>query len=224
MLFSVFNVKNPSSSSRRAFTLPLLPACPPADAPALVGGSASTPSRVRPPPGKRKTNLLDQYLAILLLVFTEAGLIDVSHSHPVSPFQSRKALARAVLTVERCIRRASPLSPQTRRTPSPPTRSRCSSAKSLTLPTASCPLITPCEYRCARTFLHPLFEGRLTMLVSQALPKLFALTSSFDASDGRMAASSALLAVNSFDRHRRVGMCAQAGGMDAVNGRTRCAH
>ncbi|GEM10208.1 cytosolic regulator Pianissimo [Rhodotorula toruloides] len=40
----------------------------------------------------------------------------------------------------------------------------------------------------------------------QALPKLFALTSSFDASDGRMAASSALLAVNSFDRNRRVGI------------------
>ncbi|BGP09793.1 hypothetical protein JCM10049v2_005667 [Rhodotorula toruloides] len=152
MLFSVFNVKNPSSSSRR--------------------GSASTPSRVRPPPGKRKTNLLDQYLAILLLVFTEAGLIDGLASLAADPKDPVTANKVSLLISE--------------------------------------------VLDLANRVLPPNHAVRV-----QALPKLFALTSSFDASDGRMAASSALLAVNSFDRHRRVGMCAQAGGMDAVNGRTR---
>ncbi|EGU12160.1 hypothetical protein RTG_01774 [Rhodotorula toruloides ATCC 204091] len=168
MLFSVFNVKNPSSSSRRAFILPLLPVCPPADAPALLGGSASTPPQVRSPPGKRKTNLLDQYLAILLLVFTEAGLIDGLASLAADPKD-------------------------------PVTANKVSLLISEVLDLAN----------------------RVLPPNHAALPKLFALTSSFDASDGRMAASSALLAVNSFDRHRRVGMCAQAGGMDEVNARTR---
>ncbi|BGP33786.1 hypothetical protein JCM10296v2_005591 [Rhodotorula toruloides] len=152
MLFSVFNVKNPSSSSRRE--------------------STSTPPQVRPPPGKRRTNLLDQYLAILLLVFTEAGLIDGLASLAADPKDPVTANKVSLLISE--------------------------------------------VLDLANRVLPPNHAVRV-----QALPKLFALTSSFDASDGRMAASSALLAVNSFDRHRRVGMCAQAGGTDESNGRTR---
>lgn len=97
--------------------------------------SASGPSANAP---QRRTNLIDQFMAVLLLIFVEAGLIEVRPPPAaLSPAHPAKAL-----TLYRC-RRLSRCSPPTRRTPRPPPRSRSSSARSSRSPTASSQHRTP---------------------------------------------------------------------------------
>ncbi|GAA5975076.1 hypothetical protein JCM11641_000022 [Rhodosporidiobolus odoratus] len=112
-------------------------------------------SRTRPPPdSERKTNLLDQYMAILLLVFIEAGLAEALTSLAADPKDPATATKVFLLISE--------------------------------------------ILELGNRVLPPQHSVRL-----QALPRLFALTASFDASDTRLAASDTLLAVHAHDRDRR---------------------
>ncbi|GAA5842816.1 hypothetical protein JCM11251_001496 [Rhodosporidiobolus azoricus] len=142
MLFSVFNVTSPASSGKRA----------------SFSGLDGTTSPAPPPPPlaheERKTNLLDQYMAILLLVFIEAGLIEALTSLAADPKDPVAGNKVSLLISEL-----------------------------LSL---------------GNRVLPPQHAVRL-----QALPKLFALTSTFDTSDARLAASETLLAVSKHGRDRR---------------------
>ncbi|GAA6004172.1 hypothetical protein JCM10207_002465 [Rhodosporidiobolus poonsookiae] len=149
MLFSVFNVRTPEWYAARGGTRS-------SGSPSAFGGGEKLREH-------RRTNLIDQYMAILLLVFIEAGLID----------------ALAALA-------AAPKDPVT--------------AKKVSL------LISE-VLDLGNRVLPPQHALRL-----QALPKLFALTSSFETSDARLHASDALIAVNAFDRDKRVAqLCSKAG-------------
>ncbi|GAA5918699.1 hypothetical protein JCM1841_006247 [Sporobolomyces salmonicolor] len=138
MLFGIFNVRH---SSPKPGKLRL----------ALCSIQAKSSSQ----PEQHKTNLIDQYMAIMLLIFIDAGLVEALAELAADPKDQSTARKVSLLIGE--------------------------------------------VLDLASRVLPPMHAARV-----QALPKLFALTSSFDTSDQRLAASSTLLAVTAFDRERRV--------------------
>ncbi|GAA5909150.1 hypothetical protein JCM6882_001203 [Rhodosporidiobolus microsporus] len=155
MLFSVFNVKCPASTGGHRPSFSGLNGIDGAESSYLSGRSPGTGGE------ERKTNLLDQYMAILLLVFIEAGLVEALTSLAADP-KDPVAGKKVSLLISELL-------------------------------------------ELGNRVLPPQHAVRL-----QALPKLFALTSSFDASDARLAASEALLAVGVHGRNRRVGQLRKA--------------
>ncbi|GAA6031289.1 hypothetical protein JCM8097_005586 [Rhodosporidiobolus ruineniae] len=145
-LFSVFNVKTPawyaSRDTRSSFSAASGEVF---DLPSALAAAHTT---------SRRTNLLDQYTAILLLVFIEAGLVEALASLAADPKDPVTAQKVSLLIAE--------------------------------------------VLALGNRVLPPQHAVRL-----QALPKLFALTSSFDASPARLAASDALLSVAAHTRDRR---------------------
>ncbi|BGP18107.1 hypothetical protein JCM10213v2_006158 [Rhodosporidiobolus nylandii] len=151
MLFSVFNVKTPAWYSSRGATRSSFSA-PTGFPDTSLPGAESKKAGAE----ERKTNLIDQYTAILLLVFIEAGLIEALASLAAEPKDPTTAKKVSLLIAE--------------------------------------------ILELGNRVLPPQHAVRL-----QALPRLFALTSSFDSSSTRLAASEALLEVKRHDRARRVG-------------------
>ncbi|KAM0751148.1 hypothetical protein T439DRAFT_374032 [Meredithblackwellia eburnea MCA 4105] len=101
----------------------------------------------------RRPNLIDQYHAMLLLVFVDAGFLEVLASVASDPKDSRTAKRVSALIAQ--------------------------------------------VLQLGNRVLPPNHASRV-----QALPKLFSLTSSFDTSDARLAASATLSAVDSFNRNQ----------------------
>ncbi|GAA5864925.1 hypothetical protein JCM8547_004239 [Rhodosporidiobolus lusitaniae] len=166
MLFSVFNVKTPAwyasrGASRSAFTA--AKGTPDDSTSENAAKGAARPCRGE----KRRTNLLDQYKAILLLVFVEAGLVEALASLAAAPKDPTTSKKVSLLIAE--------------------------------------------ILELGNRVLPPQHAVRL-----QALPRLFALTSSFDTSDARLAASEALIAVTAHDRERRVGQLTGAAAKAAA--------
>ncbi|GAA6003547.1 TORC2 complex subunit TSC11 [Rhodotorula paludigena] len=146
MLFSVFNVKTPAWHAARSKR----PSIDGASSDLERNGSGTVSSSAQQ---QQRTNLIDQYMAVLLLVFFEAGLIE----------------ALASLAAER---------------EDPSTACKVS-------------LLIGEVLDLANRVLPPAHATRV-----QALPKLFALTASFDTSDARLAASDALLKISALNRMR----------------------
>ncbi|GAA5853920.1 hypothetical protein JCM9279_007602 [Rhodotorula babjevae] len=72
MLFDVFNVKAPARQERRRASISTL-----SDPSSALSAGANAP--------QRRTNLIDQFMAVLLLIFTEAGLIEALASLAADP-------------------------------------------------------------------------------------------------------------------------------------------
>ncbi|GAA6053956.1 hypothetical protein JCM3770_004640 [Rhodotorula araucariae] len=144
MLFDVFNVKPPAwFASRADGTRPTFSSV--RDTSSFRDGVAVAP--------QQRTNLIDQFMAVLLLIFIEAGLIEALASLAADPKDPSTACKVSLLIGE-----------------------------ILTL---------------SNRVLPPSHAVRV-----QALPKLFALTATFDTSRERLAASEALGAVGRFERDR----------------------
>jgi hypothetical protein len=136
---------------------------------------------------RRGTNLIDQYLALLLLVFIEAGLVEALASLAADPKDDSVTAKKTSLLIAEILELGNRVLP----------------------PQHAVRLQVRSRPRALSSLAHRqpfLFPGPFPLSsFMQALPRLFALTSSFDASSSRLAASDALLAVSSHDRERRVG-------------------
>ncbi|GAA5917264.1 hypothetical protein JCM5296_000314 [Sporobolomyces johnsonii] len=139
MLFGIFNVRR----------------CPPKLGKLRLALCSIYATSSSPQPEQHKTNLIDQYMAIVLLIFIDAGLVEGLAELAADPKDQSTARKVSLLIGE--------------------------------------------VLDLASRVLPSVHAARV-----QALPKLFALASSFDTSDQRLAASSTLLAVTAFDRERRV--------------------
>ncbi|GJN92824.1 hypothetical protein Rhopal_005862-T1 [Rhodotorula paludigena] len=162
MLFSVFNVKTPAWHAARSGKRPSIDG---ASSELERNGFGTVSSSAQQ---QQRTNLIDQYMAVLLLVFFEAGLIE----------------ALASLAAER---------------EDPSTACKVSLLIGEVLDLAN--RVLPPAHATRVQVRVPLSPLRAIGVV-QALPKLFALTASFDTSDARLAASDALLKISALNRMR----------------------
>ncbi|KAL8290440.1 hypothetical protein RQP46_002698 [Phenoliferia psychrophenolica] len=163
-LISLVNsLRNPAPAVRDAlldlfFDIFKLKPPPPSNPSVILNGhpnGTSSPSDLSPlpptTPHERHHNIIDQYHAMLLLVFIDAGLVDTLIAVAAQPTDAATSKKVTVLIGE--------------------------------------------VLQLANRVLPPAYSTRV-----QSLPKLFALASSFDTSDERLAASATLSAVDAFNR------------------------